>query len=143
MNGKTATLLIVEDDELDLMGIQRALKELKINNPMARAKDGLEALDMLKGQNGHEKLSKPYIILLDLNMPRMDGVEFLEAIRKDENLKRSVVFVLTTSDADTDIMRAYNYNIAGYIVKSDAKESFKEAISLLDTYWTIVLLPED
>lgn len=143
MNGKTATLLIVEDDELDLMGIQRALKELKINNPMARAKDGLEALDMLKGQNGHEKLSKPYIILLDLNMPRMDGVEFLEAIRKDENLKRSVVFVLTTSDADTDIMRAYNYNIAGYIVKSDAKESFKEAISLLDAYWTIVLLPED
>lgn len=143
MNGKTATLLIVEDDELDLMGIQRALKELKINNPMARAKDGLEALDMLKGQNGHEKLSKPYIILLDLNMPRMDGVEFLEAIRKDENLKRSVVFVLTSSDADTDIMRAYNYHIAGYIVKSDAKESFKEAISLLDTYWTIVLLPED
>ncbi len=135
------TLLIVEDDEIDFMGIQRAIKDLKINNPTVRAKDGLEALDILRGENGHEKLAKPAIILLDLNMPRMDGIQFLEAVRADNNLKNAVIFVLTTSDADQDIMSAYEHNVAGYIVKSDAQNSLKEAISMLDVYWTISLLP--
>lgn len=142
MLNNVVTLLIVEDDEVDLMGIHRALKDLKIKNPTIRAKDGLEALDILQGNNGHEKLAKPYIVLLDLNMPRMNGVQFLEAIRQDEELKRSVVFVLTTSDSDKDITKAYTHNVAGYIVKSDAKDSFREAVSLLDVYWTIVQLPE-
>jgi CheY-like chemotaxis protein len=136
------TLLIVEDDEIDLMGIKRALKELRIKNPTIRAKDGVEALEILRGENGHEKLQKPYIILLDLNMPRMDGVQFLQAIRDDEALKKSVVFVLTTSDTDEDITSAYTHNVAGYIVKSDAKDSFREAMNMLDIYWTIVQLPE-
>ena len=116
------TLLIVEDDEIDLMGIKRALKELRIKNPTIRAKDGVEALEILRGENGHEKLQKPYIILLDLNMPRMDGVQFLQAIRDDEALKKSVVFVLTTSDTDEDITSAYTHNVAGYIVKSASRK---------------------
>lgn len=139
--GVPIKLLIVEDDDVDLMGIKRALKDLRINNPVLRARDGVEALEMLRGEGGHDALTGPYIILLDLNMPRMDGIEFLKEVRADERLKRAIVFVLTTSETDDDIVNAYAFNVAGYIVKSDAREGFREAISLLDLYWTIVALP--
>ncbi len=142
MSGQPVTLLIVEDDEIDLMGIHRALRDLKISNPTVHAVDGIEALETLRGENGKTAVKRPYIILLDLNMPRMNGIQFLEEIRSDEALKDSVVFVLTTSDADADIISAYAFNVAGYIVKSDARESFKEAMDMLDVYWTIVALPK-
>ena len=143
MTGQPVTLLIVEDDEIDLMGVHRALRDLKISNPTIHAVDGIEALEILRGENGHDAIKRPYIILLDLNMPRMNGIQFLETIRADDSLKNAVVFVLTTSDADTDIIGAYAFNVAGYIVKSDARESFREAMNMLDIYWTIVALPED
>jgi len=141
MSSRAVSLLIVEDDEVDLMGIKRALNDLKIANPIIHAKDGLDAIEKLRGENGQEKIEGPFIILLDLNMPRMNGVDFLADIRSDDELKASIVFVLTTSDADADIINAYNYNVAGYIVKSDAKDSFMEAARLLNFYWTIVELP--
>lgn len=136
------TLLIVEDDEIDLMAMKRALKQLKITNPVLHAHDGVNALEILRGENGKEKLTRPYIILLDINMPRMNGIEFLGNLRADPDLKNSIVFVLTTSEADQDIIGAYNYNVAGYIVKSDAADSFLQAAKLLDFYWTIVALPK-
>ncbi len=136
------TLLLVEDDELDVMGIQRAFKTLKISNPLVVARDGVEALEQLRGEGGKPRLARPYLILLDLNMPRMNGIEFLQELRKDEALHASVVFVLTTSNADEDIVRAYDQNVAGYIVKADPINSFMEALRLIDCYWTIVELPD-
>lgn len=140
-DGQPVTLLLVEDDELDVMGIQRALEKLKISNPVAVARDGIEALECLRGENGREKITRPFIILLDLNMPRMNGIEFLDEIRKDPELHASVVFVLSTSRADEDVMKAYKHNVAGYIVKSEPAQSFMEAIRLLDCYWSLVQLP--
>jgi len=142
MLNKPVTLLIVEDDELDVIGIRRALESLKVANPLIVANDGVEAIEYLRGENGREKLEQPFVILLDINMPRMNGIEFLKEIRSDPILKKSTVFVLTTSESDADIIGAYDYNVAGYIVKSDAKASFLEAASLLSFYWTIVELPK-
>jgi len=143
MIGKPVTLLIVEDDEVDVMGIMRALKSLKISNPTITAKDGIEALEHLRGENGREKITGSYIILLDINMPRMDGLQFLKIIRADPDLKRAIVFMLTTSGTDNDIISAYDYNVAGYVVKSDPEASFREAAQLLNFYRTIVELPKD
>lgn len=141
MNGRDVTFLLVEDDEVDVMGIQRAFEKLKIANPLVVAHNGLEALVVLRGEDGVEKLNKPYIILLDLNMPKMNGIEFLDEIRKDPDLKSSVVFVLTTSSHDVDRVSAYERNVAGYMVKAKPLESFMEAMSMLDHYWRVVQLP--
>jgi CheY-like chemotaxis protein len=138
---KTAQLLHVEDDDLDIIGLQRAFKAAKIANPITVAHDGFEALEMLRGTNGRARLLQPFIILLDLNLPRMDGIGFLKELRKDEELKRSIVFVMTTSNADTDKVKSYQLGVAGYIVKADPAISFMEATALLDTYWKVVAFP--
>ncbi|ATP19163.1 MULTISPECIES: response regulator [Sphingomonadaceae] len=137
----TVNLLLVEDDEVDVQGLKRAFAKSRIANPITVARDGIEALEVLRGENGQEKLPKPHLILLDLNMPRMNGIEFLEAIRADEELKGSVVFMITTSKADEDKARAYGHNVAGYIVKQDPANTFMEAVSLLEHYWRIVEFP--
>lgn len=137
----TAHLLHVEDDELCVMGLERAFKKAKIANPISPAHDGIDALDMLRGVNGRERFSRPYLILLDLNMPRMGGVEFLKELRKDEDLKKSIVFIMTTSDADEDKVNAYNLGVAGYILKTNPANAFLEATALLDTYWRVVEFP--
>lgn len=139
--GEPVKLLLVEDDDVDVMGVKRAFKTLKIANPLFIAHDGIEALEYLRGENGREKVTSPYIILLDLNMPRMNGIEFLNEIRNDPDLRQSIVFVLTTSARDEDKVKAYDHNIAGYMLKSDPTKSFQEAMQLLDYYWTIVELP--
>jgi CheY-like chemotaxis protein len=138
---KTVQLLHVEDDDLCLMGLNRAFKAAKIANPVSFAHDGIEALEMLRGTKGRPRLSRPFIILLDLNMPRMDGIEFLRELRIDEELKKSIVFVMTTSDADEDKVKAYNLGVAGYILKSNPANAFLEATALLDTYWRVVEFP--
>jgi CheY-like chemotaxis protein len=137
---ETTQLLHVEDDDLCIMGLVRAFKSAKIANPVCFAHDGIDALEMLRGTNGRGRLPRPYLILLDLNMPRMGGVEFLKELRKDEELKRSVVFVMTTSAAEQDKLKAYNLGIAGYILKTQAN-AFLQATALLDTYWRVVEFP--
>lgn len=137
INYKPAKILLVEDDDVDAMGIKRALSKARIANELHRARDGKEAIDMLRSG----EISQPYIILLDLNMPRMNGMEFLEEIRSDEVLYPSVVFVLTTSGSDEDVFKSYSYNIAGYIVKTKLDKDFKQLLKLLGCYWTIVELP--
>ncbi len=134
-------IVLIEDDLIDVIATKKALQELRILNPVFECRDGIEALDLLRGTNGAEKLPPPYIILLDLNMPRMGGLEFLEAIRTDKDLKSVVIFVMTTSEAEEDICAAYKKNIAGYIVKSNTKHGFVEALGMLKHYWTIVELP--
>ena len=136
------SLLGVEDDDLDAMAISRAFNKVKLANPLYRAKDGIEALEMLRGENGQQKIQKPFMLLLDLNLPRMDGHEFLHTIRKDSYLHDSIVFVLTTSSADKDKVDAYDKNVAGYIVKSNIENSIIEIIELLNCYWKTVSLPE-
>ena len=131
-------LFLVEDDDIDYMAVKRALKQLKILNPVVRARDGMEALEMLRAEG---TIRKPYIILLDINMPRMNGFEFMEAVRSDPALAQSVIFVLTTSDSDQDKFAAYNKHVAGYIVKQRMEEGLMDIIKMLDLYWRVVELP--
>lgn len=138
---RRATILIVEDDAVDLMGIKRALKLQGIDNPVRVARDGVEALEILRGENGQSKIFGPYVVLLDLNMPRMSGLELMGEIRRDDQLKMSPIFVLTTSSSEDDIIGAYSHNVAGYIVKSDPVESFGNATKLLQDYCELVELP--
>ena len=121
--------------------MHRSFKKLGIANPIIVAKDGLDALNILRGTGGQEKLAHPYIILLDINMPRMNGIEFLDALRKDAELHASIVFILTTSNDEQDRLKAYAHHVAGYILKSKAGESFIEAVKMLKEYWTLVELP--
>ncbi|GAA0891330.1 response regulator [Fulvivirga kasyanovii] len=131
-------ILLVEDDEVDIRNVERAFKKNNISNPLHIARNGLEALNMLKGSNGVEKLDPtPKVILLDLNMPKMGGLEFLQTIRKDPDLKTTSVFVMTTSDEESDKFAAYNLNVAGYILKPLSFERFVKAVSILNHYWTL------
>jgi CheY-like chemotaxis protein len=138
----TVNLLLVDDDEVDVQGFKRAFAKSRIGNPITVARDGIEALEILRGENGRAKLAKPHLILLDINMPRMNGLEFLEALRADEALKMAIVFIITTSKAEEDKARAYEQFVAGYIVKQDPANTFLQAVSLLEHYWKIVEFPE-
>ncbi len=137
------SFLLVDDDEVDIISMQRALKKQKIANPLLVARDGIEALEILHGT--HEVFRRPHsvIVLLDLNMPRMNGHEFLNAIRGDATLSQLVVFVLTSSRHERDIHQAYEQNVAGYIVKEDLNNGgLSHALGLLDKYWRVVELPD-
>lgn len=134
-------ILLVEDDEIDVMAVKRAFRELKIANPLYEASDGVEALELLRNANG-KSVPRPYIILLDLNMPRMGGIEFVKELRADPALKSSIVFVMTTSAAEEDRINAYNLNVAGYVLKHSPGHSFIEAVAMLEHYWRIVEFPE-
>ena len=143
MNTATATLLLVDDDEIDSQCVIRSFRKAKIANPITRAHDGIEALDILRGTAQISPLKKPYLVLLDINMPRMNGLEFLSEIRKDENLQDAVVFMLTTSENHNDIASAYDQHVAGYIVKQNAGDDFVQLVNLLDKYWQVVVMPND
>jgi len=135
------TILLVEDDEIDVKAVKRAFRDLKIANPIVEAVDGVDALEILRGENGKTRLPSPHLILLDLNMPRMSGLEFLAELRKDPRLQRSIVFVMTTSAAEEDRVNAYNLNIAGYVLKHSPGHSFLEAVSMLEHFWRVVEFP--
>ncbi len=134
-------ILVVDDDEVDRELIERSLRKARIANPITMAEDGRAALDLLRGSGGQPAFPRPNIVLLDWNMPRMNGNEFLEEVRRDERLRSSIVFVLTTSRADSDIAQAYAKQVAGYIVKDSVGADFANLVTLLDAYWRIVELP--
>lgn len=136
------TILLIEDDEIDIRLLKRTFQKLEISNPLRIARDGQHALDVLRGRNGEEKLSPPYLILLDINMPRMNGIEFLAELRADDDLKHAIVFILTTSSAEEDRVKAYDYNIAGYILKSNSNDSFLDSIAMIDQYWKVIEFPD-
>ena len=143
MNEKIINILLVEDDEVDVMNVKRAFKKYKITNPLYIAGNGIEALKML-GSEGDDPPQVPEnrrLILLDLNMPKMNGLEFLHQIREDETLKRTPVIVLTTSDEDKDRIEAYNLNVAGYILKPVTFANFAEVMVALNKYWTLCEMP--
>jgi len=134
-------VLLVEDNNVDIKAVERAFRAKKIPNPIRVAHNGLEALDILRGTNGKQQLHQPYIVLLDLNMPRMGGLEFLAEIRDDKVLKRSIVFVLTTSEDDRDKAAAYDKQVAGYLSKHDAGGDFLNVIQLLEQFQVSVHFP--
>ncbi len=134
---KQVSIFIIDDDEVDVQSFKRTFVKLKIANPIYRARDGVEALEMLKMKT----VPGPYIILLDINMPRMNGLEFLGELRKDPLLTMAVVFILTTSVADEDIFEAYRLHVAGYIPKQEMDSQFLTVVSFLDHYWRVVELP--
>ena len=134
---KLINILLVEDDEVDIMNVQRAFRKNNINNPLFIARNGLEALEMLRTS----KIPKPHVIILDINMPKMNGLEFLQILRSDENLKRISVFVMTTSNEDSDKINAYNLNVAGYILKPLSFEKFISSMATLNSYWKLCERP--
>lgn len=137
---KLVSILLVEDDQVDIMNIQRAFKKNNIVNPLHIAHNGVEALEMLRGE---KKLNPiPKIILLDINMPQMNGIEFLKEIRNDAELKSLHVFIMTTSSDENDRWEAYKLNVAGYILKPLSFEKFTSSVSILNNYWKLCELPE-
>ena len=143
MDEKIINILLVEDDEVDVMNVKRAFKKYQITNPLYVAGNGIEALKMLNPQNGKspEVPKSRRLILLDLNMPKMNGLEFLHQIRENDALKRTPVIVLTTSDEDKDRIEAYNLNVAGYILKPVTFANFAEVMVALNKYWALCEMP--
>ena len=135
---KVVTILLVEDDEVDVMNVKRAFKKGNVSNPLFVANNGIEALEMLESKT----MGNPRIILLDLNMPKMGGIEFLEVLRKKEEFKNISVFVMTTSNEESDKIDAYNLNVAGYILKPLSMDRFIEAVSILNNYWKLCEFPD-
>jgi CheY-like chemotaxis protein len=130
-------LLLVEDDQVDAMMVKRALKDLNVTNPLVHTLDGEEALEHLRN-NGNKK---PCVILLDLNMPKMNGIEFLKIIKADDELKKIPIVVLTTSEDIQDKFETFGLSVAGYIVKPADYQKFVEAIRTVNLYWTLSELP--
>jgi CheY-like chemotaxis protein len=134
-SSKPVTILLVEDDEVDVKALRWAFDKLKIANPLMVARDGVEAWEMLS------TVPRPYLIITDINMPRMNGIELLRKIRQSDEFRDSIVFVLTTSNDEQDKIDAYNLNVAGYMLKSDMGTSFTRAIALVENYWKVVEFP--
>ena len=130
-------ILLVEDDEVDIMNVQRAFKKNNISNPLHVARNGIEALDILKSN-----VNPPRIILLDINMPKMGGIEFLGELRKIPELRSSSVFIMTTSNEESDKIAAYDLNVAGYILKPLSFEGFTSAVAILNHYWHLCEMPQ-
>jgi CheY-like chemotaxis protein len=131
-------ILLVEDDRVDAMTVKRALKDLNVANLLVHTLNGEEALNHLRAESN----GNPCVILLDLNMPKMNGVEFLKVVKADDMLKSIPVVVLTTSQEEQDVVESFKLSAAGYIVKPVDYKKFVEAMRTIDIYWTLSELPE-
>ena len=140
MNPETVSILIVEDDDVDARSVNRALKRRGIENPVARARNGREALDILRGEN-EDYAAQKFIILLDINMPVMNGLEFLAELRDDPVLKSSIIFVLSTSDDERDVTTAYQNFVSGYMLKNRVGNEFVNLVTMLEKFSLMVKLP--
>jgi len=130
-------ILLVEDDHVDTMTVIRALKDIHVTNPLVRRENGEEALNYLRDSNNDQ----PCIILLDLNMPIMNGIEFLQGMKNDDQLKAIPVVVLTTSEEQQDKVNSLNLGVAGYMAKPVDYRQFVEVMRSIDTYWTTSEMP--
>ena len=138
MTDRVLNILLVEDDEVDVMNVKRAFERNNVSNPLFVAGNGLEGLEVLRG----DKMPRERrLVLLDLNMPKMNGIEFLQALRADPELAATPVVVLTTSNDDQDKIDAYNLNVAGYLLKPVTFSNFCERMTTLNKYWTLVEMP--
>ena len=136
MLNRDETILLIEDDRVDIMTVQRALMKNSISNPLHIARTGLEALNMLRGEGGHEKMTPPpALILLDLNLPKMSGIEFLHELRGDPDLKDQRIIVLTSSNEPKDRAAAFEYDVDDYIVKPHSFAEFTRAMATILALW--------
>lgn len=135
------TVLIVDDDDVDRLGWVRAFRQLAQPNQLVTARDGSEALAILRGEADTPPPAKPIIVLLDLNMPRMNGIEFLDQLRAEADWHDTVVFVVSTSQNSRDKAQAYGRCIAGYIQKRHAQDCIPQAVKMLELYQSVVSLP--
>lgn len=138
MNSRPLNILLVEDDDVDVMNMRRAFTRSHIRNPLYVASDGQEALDKLRSG---EVPADRRLVLLDLSMPRMSGLEFLRELRRSPDLASTTVVVLTTSNDERDKIEAYHLNVAGYLIKPVTFDSFRELMVALNKYWSLVELP--
>lgn len=132
-------ILLVEDDHLDAMIVKRALSDIKVTNELVHVANGEEAIEYLRNEGN----KKPCIILLDLNMPKTNGVEFLRIVKADEELKRIPIVVLTASTEEQDVIETFNLSVAGYIVKPVDYMKFVEAMRTVTLYWTLCEFPDE
>jgi CheY-like chemotaxis protein len=135
------SLLLVEDDDVAAEAVVRGLRKHASDCPVVPAEDGAAALHILRGEDEGHRIVKPYLVLLDLNMPRMNGIEFLRAIRADAELRSLPVVVLTTSNDERDKVDAYNLNVAGYLLKPVTFTDFVDLMAALNKYWMLVEMP--
>ncbi|NJD05069.1 MAG: response regulator [Methylococcaceae bacterium] len=138
MKVESKFILLVEDDQVDAMTVRRALKELRVTNRLEHVENGEEALAFLRVPGR----ARPCIVLLDLNMPIMNGIEFLQVAKADPALKRIPVIVLTTSEEQRDVVESFDLGVAGYMRKPVDYREFVETVRSIDTYWTLSELPE-
>jgi CheY-like chemotaxis protein len=138
MDERSLNILLVDDDEVDVMTVMRAFEKANITNPLFVATNGVEALELLRGPRIP---SSRRMVLLDLNMPKMNGIEFLHELRKDPMLAPTPVVVLTTSNEDRDRVEAYRLNAAGYLLKPVTFMAFAEVMATLNKYWTLQEMP--
>ncbi len=124
-------VLFIEDDMIETMKLQRATSKFQTKHRIIEAKNGEEALEILKGE------SLPDIVLLDLNMPRMSGIEFLSQIKADEKLKYLPIIILTTSENRVDLLKCFEIGIAGYIIKPLKYEDYESKLKKIFDYWEI------
>ena len=144
MSATPIEILLVEDNIGDVRLTQEALREGKVKNNLTVARDGEEALKMLRREGEHASIPRPDLILLDLNLPRRDGREVLQEIKADEQLRMIPVVVLTTSSAEADILKSYQLHANCYITKPVDLEQFISVVKSIDDFWlTIVRLPAD
>lgn len=137
---KELSVLIVEDDDVAAESITRSLRKVSPEITLVYAEHGKIAIEILENKHPTRTLDAPFLVLLDLNMPVMNGFEFLEYVRESSNLQDTVIFILTTSNDDNDRARAYENNVAGYMVKSAVGPQFAKLASLLDAYRNAVEL---
>ncbi|MES9817301.1 MAG: response regulator [Candidatus Thiodiazotropha sp.] len=136
MLNKDETILLIEDDRVDIMTVQRALQKNNISNPLLIARTGLEALDMLRGTNGVKKINPlPALTLLDLNLPKMSGFEFLQELRNDPEFDSLRIIVLTSSNEPKDRAAAFEYEVDDYIVKPHSFDEFTRAVATILALW--------
>ena len=131
-------VLLVEDDEVDRMLVERSFGRSGVDVCLQQAADGEEALRVLRGEAGQTPLDPPYLVILDLNLPRMGGLEFLSELRSDPKLKHTVVFVLTTSDHEADRTACYDRGVAGYVLKQNLAGQSQTLARFLNEYWNLV-----
>jgi len=134
-------ILLVEDDEIDTEFVQRNLRKADITLPIDVATNGIEALEILRAAHENESAVQEWVIITDVNMPLMSGIEFLQELRTDLRLNRCIAFVLTSSHLRTDQEAAYKVHVAGYLSKSKVRDNFTALVNLLKSYEDIVLLP--
>jgi CheY-like chemotaxis protein len=144
VSGKPIEILLVEDNPADVRLTQEALREGKVRNNLHVARDGVEALEFLRRQGKFADSPRPDLVLLDLNLPRKDGREVLAHVKDDEELKTIPIVVLTTSSAETDILRSYSLHANCYITKPVDLEQFVKVVKSIDDFWlTVVRLPKE